>query len=274
MVTQWGMSDKLGPLHYEENQDEVFLGHSVSRQQNVSEQTAEQIDARDPAHRRGALRRRATQVLTENIDELHALAGGAARIRDAVGRRDRAIFWPASRSCAGRGRIGSRRRRRARAPRCRPPKARAATSPGGASARASARQLTTAPCPSSRCRACREQLATATSDLSSSRCRTRPATDGRCGRRMRSRARRPGFSRVEVLIRHVDAVERGRASTAGEVAAWAATLPETMAQRIVALLRASSAPRPPVAGLALDAAADHGHRQRHARQLLRRRRCA
>ncbi len=44
MVTEWGMSDTLGPLLYNENQQEVFLGHSVARQQNISEDTARQID--------------------------------------------------------------------------------------------------------------------------------------------------------------------------------------------------------------------------------------
>jgi len=74
MVTQWGMSDKLGPLKYTENQEEVFLGHSVSRQQNVSERTAQLIDEE--------VKRivtegydRAKQVLTDNIDQLHRVAG-------------------------------------------------------------------------------------------------------------------------------------------------------------------------------------------------------
>ncbi|MCH9806589.1 MAG: ATP-dependent zinc metalloprotease FtsH [Alphaproteobacteria bacterium] len=44
MVTEWGMSEKLGPLLYNENQQEVFLGHSVSQQQNMSEETARLID--------------------------------------------------------------------------------------------------------------------------------------------------------------------------------------------------------------------------------------
>ena len=43
MVTEWGMSD-LGPLRYNDNQQEVFLGHSVAKHQNVSEDTARQID--------------------------------------------------------------------------------------------------------------------------------------------------------------------------------------------------------------------------------------
>ena len=44
MVTEWGMSEKLGPLLYSANQQEVFLGHSVSQQQNMSEETARLID--------------------------------------------------------------------------------------------------------------------------------------------------------------------------------------------------------------------------------------
>ena len=45
MVTQWGMSDKLGPMAYGENQQEVFLGHSITQTKNVSEATAQLIDA-------------------------------------------------------------------------------------------------------------------------------------------------------------------------------------------------------------------------------------
>ncbi|MES2833421.1 MAG: ATP-dependent zinc metalloprotease FtsH [Pseudomonadota bacterium] len=45
MVTRWGYSDVLGTVAYGENQEEVFLGHSVSRSQNVSEETARIIDS-------------------------------------------------------------------------------------------------------------------------------------------------------------------------------------------------------------------------------------
>ncbi len=45
MVTRWGFSDKLGHVAYGDNQEEVFLGHSVARTQNVSEETAQIIDA-------------------------------------------------------------------------------------------------------------------------------------------------------------------------------------------------------------------------------------
>ncbi|MBI2707440.1 MAG: ATP-dependent metallopeptidase FtsH/Yme1/Tma family protein [Proteobacteria bacterium] len=45
MVTEWGMSDKLGPITYGENTQEVFLGHSVAQHKNVSEATAQIIDS-------------------------------------------------------------------------------------------------------------------------------------------------------------------------------------------------------------------------------------
>ena len=45
MVTRWGFSDVLGTVAYGENQEEVFLGHSVARSQNVSEETARIIDS-------------------------------------------------------------------------------------------------------------------------------------------------------------------------------------------------------------------------------------
>ncbi|MEE8333767.1 MAG: cell division protein FtsH, partial [Alphaproteobacteria bacterium] len=44
MVTQYGFSDKLGPLQYEGNEEEVFLGHSVTQRKNISEATAKIID--------------------------------------------------------------------------------------------------------------------------------------------------------------------------------------------------------------------------------------
>jgi cell division protease FtsH len=44
MVTRWGFSDELGTVAYGENQQEVFLGHSVAQQKNVSEDTAQKID--------------------------------------------------------------------------------------------------------------------------------------------------------------------------------------------------------------------------------------
>ncbi|MBV9931907.1 MAG: ATP-dependent zinc metalloprotease FtsH [Alphaproteobacteria bacterium] len=74
MVMEYGMSDKLGWLRYKDNQEEVFLGHSVSRSQSVSEQTAQLIDQEV---RRLIEEAEATArgVLTEHIEELHRLAG-------------------------------------------------------------------------------------------------------------------------------------------------------------------------------------------------------
>jgi cell division protease FtsH len=73
MVTRWGFSDELGVVAYGENQDEVFLGHTVARTQNVSEDTARKIDIE--------VRRlvqwghdEARRILTERLADLHTLA--------------------------------------------------------------------------------------------------------------------------------------------------------------------------------------------------------
>ncbi|PZP53068.1 MAG: cell division protein FtsH, partial [Micavibrio aeruginosavorus] len=73
MVTEWGMSDKLGTIRYVNNQEEVFLGHSVSQSKNMSDETASLIDSEvrrivDDAYSR------ARQILTDKIDDLHTLA--------------------------------------------------------------------------------------------------------------------------------------------------------------------------------------------------------
>jgi cell division protease FtsH len=75
MVTEFGFSDKLGPLRYSENEEEVFLGHSVTQRKNVSDATAKLIDEE--------IRRvvdegeqTARDILTARLDELHALAKG------------------------------------------------------------------------------------------------------------------------------------------------------------------------------------------------------
>ena len=84
MVTQWGMSDKLGPLKYGDNQEEVFLGHSVTRTQNVSEETARLIDSEVKAIVTSAYER-ARQVLSDNIDQLHALAAALLELETLTG---------------------------------------------------------------------------------------------------------------------------------------------------------------------------------------------
>ncbi len=84
MVTQWGMSEKLGPLKYVDNQEEVFLGHSVSKTQNVSEQTAQIIDAEVRAIVTTGYDRAKT-VLADNIDQLHAVAGALLELETLTG---------------------------------------------------------------------------------------------------------------------------------------------------------------------------------------------
>ena len=73
MVTRFGMSTELGPLTYGENEDEVFLGRSITRHQQMSEETAKKVDSEikkivDAGYKR------AKKILTEKIDDLHKLA--------------------------------------------------------------------------------------------------------------------------------------------------------------------------------------------------------
>ena len=74
MVMEYGMSEKLGWLRYRDNQDEVFLGHSVARSQNVSEETARLID-QEVRRLIEEAETTARNVLTEHLDQLHRLAG-------------------------------------------------------------------------------------------------------------------------------------------------------------------------------------------------------
>jgi cell division protease FtsH len=73
MVTQWGFSDVLGTVAYGENEQEVFLGHSVARSQNVSEETARIIDAEVKKLVTSGWDE-ARQILTDKADDLEKLA--------------------------------------------------------------------------------------------------------------------------------------------------------------------------------------------------------
>jgi len=75
MVTKWGYSDKLGVVSYGDNDQEVFLGMSMGRQQNTSEETAKIIDAEvrrlvEEGHSE------ARRIVTERLEDLHRLAAG------------------------------------------------------------------------------------------------------------------------------------------------------------------------------------------------------
>jgi len=73
MVTRYGMSDQSGPIAYQENEEEVFLGRSVSRTQNVSEDTAKKIDSEVKKIVEAGYAR-AKKILAEKVDELHKVA--------------------------------------------------------------------------------------------------------------------------------------------------------------------------------------------------------
>tara|TARA_B100001123_G_scaffold377302_1_gene444654 strand:+ start:1 stop:1191 length:1191 start_codon:yes stop_codon:yes gene_type:complete len=73
MVTKYGMSEELGPMEYGENEEEIFLGRSVARQQNMSEEMTRKVDLEvrkliDEGYNK------AKKILTEKLDDLHKLA--------------------------------------------------------------------------------------------------------------------------------------------------------------------------------------------------------
>ena len=75
MITEYGFSEKLGPLRYEDNQEEVFLGHSVSQHKNISEATAKIIDEEIRALIDNG-ESEARRILTEEMDALHTITNG------------------------------------------------------------------------------------------------------------------------------------------------------------------------------------------------------
>ena len=91
MVTEWGMSEKLGPLRYNENQQEVFLGHAITQRQNMSEDTAKLIDQE--------VRRivtegeaKAREVLTAHRTELEAIAQGLMELETLTGEEVKTLM--------------------------------------------------------------------------------------------------------------------------------------------------------------------------------------
>ncbi|MDD9330079.1 MAG: ATP-dependent zinc metalloprotease FtsH, partial [Bartonella sp.] len=85
MITRWGFSDILGNVAYGDNQDEVFLGHSVARTQNISEETARMIDAEvrkliDDAYKS------ATKILKEKKKKWWAIAQGLLEYETLTGQ--------------------------------------------------------------------------------------------------------------------------------------------------------------------------------------------
>ncbi len=95
MVTQWGFSEKLGPLLYAEEEGEVFLGRSVAKAKHMSDETARIID-QEVKHLIDSNYQRARRILSENMDILHAMKDAlmkyeridAPQIDDLMARRE------------------------------------------------------------------------------------------------------------------------------------------------------------------------------------------
>ncbi len=84
MVTQWGFSDQLGTVMYGSDQEEVFLGYSMGKQQTISEETARKIDAEVRRLVEGGYAE-ARRILTEHRDQLETLAKGLMEYETLTG---------------------------------------------------------------------------------------------------------------------------------------------------------------------------------------------
>ncbi len=91
MITEWGMSDKLGMIAYGDNSQEVFLGHSVTQNKNVSESTAQEIDREIKAIIDHAYAS-AKSILSENVEDLHRLARGLLEYETLSGDEIRQVL--------------------------------------------------------------------------------------------------------------------------------------------------------------------------------------
>ena len=91
MVMEWGMSDKLGFLAYAQNQEEVFLGHSVAKSQNMSDATAKVIDD-EIRNIVDTTYEDARRTLTEHADELETLAQGLLEYETLSGDEIKALL--------------------------------------------------------------------------------------------------------------------------------------------------------------------------------------
>ena len=91
MVTEWGMSDTLGPLRYTSDPEEVFLGHSVSQSKNMSDQTAAIVDSETRRIVEQGYAR-AREVLTKHLDELHKVAKALLEYEMLSGEEIKAIL--------------------------------------------------------------------------------------------------------------------------------------------------------------------------------------
>ena len=92
MVTEWGMSEKLGPLRYNENQQEVFLGHAITQRQNMSEETAQADRRGDPPHRHRGRERRRARCSVPAGDKLEAVTQALMEYETITGEECQAVM--------------------------------------------------------------------------------------------------------------------------------------------------------------------------------------
>jgi len=85
MVTQFGMSDRLGPLAYGENEEEVFLGHSVARTQHLSDETQKAVDEEIYKLVEEGYAK-AKEILQQHMDQLHLIAKGLLEYETLTGK--------------------------------------------------------------------------------------------------------------------------------------------------------------------------------------------
>jgi cell division protease FtsH len=91
MVSEWGFSDKLGPIAYGQKDGEVFLGHSVATHKNLSEETAREVDMEirrfiEVGHQR------ARDVISQNRDQLERIAQALLEYETITGKEIKALI--------------------------------------------------------------------------------------------------------------------------------------------------------------------------------------
>ena len=84
MITEWGMSETLGKIRYNNDSEEIFLGHSVAQSKNISDATAKLID--DEIRKIvNEAEKNCRKILTDNVDELHIVAKGLLEYETLTG---------------------------------------------------------------------------------------------------------------------------------------------------------------------------------------------
>ncbi len=118
MITEFGMNETLGAVRYNANEEEVFLGHSVARQQNVSEETARRID--DEVRKLiDWAENKAREILSTHLEDLHKVAKALLEYETLTGDEVKALLRgetitrsentppPASKTVGGKGSVPS-----------------------------------------------------------------------------------------------------------------------------------------------------------------------